>query len=378
MVGPGSRRSLEIPVARLPTDTFLSLPVQVVNGLRPGPRVWLNAAIHGDELNGVEIIRQVLRILRPRELSGTVIAVPIVNVFGFVNESRYLPDRRDLNRSFPGSPRGSLASQLAHLFLSEVVQRCEYGIDFHTGSDHRTNLPQLRADLSDPEVLRVAEAFAAPVTVNAQYRDGSLRTICSALGIPLLVYEGGEAHRFNDMAIRMGVDGTLRVLAALGLLDHEGLPPAPPTVVVRHTRWERARRGGIARIDVYPGQRVERGEVLGVVGDALGQTADPGAGVALRHRARLHPQPTGEPRRRPASHLADLSPGGQGRPRARGTPLSAWRLRSDRRATSLRRSEHDGLRGRGTPPKHCGTFPGARASHQSERAGRRRPHRERW
>lgn len=269
-INPGTRRTLEIPVARLPTDTSLSLPVEVVNGLRPGPRLWVNAAVHGDELNGVEIIRQVLRLLRPRELAGTVIAVPIVNVFGFVNESRYLPDRRDLNRSFPGSPRGSLAAQLAHLFLTEVVQRCQYGIDFHTGSDHRTNLPQLRADLSDPDVLRLAEAFAAPVVVDAQYRDGSLRSVCSARGIPLLVYEGGEAHRFNERAIDVGVQGTLRVLATLGMrAASDGAPPAAP-VLVRHTGWERARRSGIARIDVYPGQRVERGAQLGVIADALG------------------------------------------------------------------------------------------------------------
>jgi uncharacterized protein len=277
-VPPGSRRGLELPVARLPTDTHLSLPVQVVNGLRPGPTVWLSAAIHGDELNGVEIIRQVLRTLRPRELRGTVIAVPIVNVFGFVNESRYLPDRRDLNRSFPGSARGSLASQLAHLFVTEVVRRCDYGIDFHTGSDHRTNLPQLRVDLSDPEVKRMAEAFAAPVTVHAQYRDGSLRSLCTALGIPLLVYEGGEAHRFNDNAIRAGVGGTLRVLTELGMRNGgsgEGLAKPESTVVVYHSRWERARRGGIVRIDVYPGQRVQRGDVLGVLGDALGQQATP-------------------------------------------------------------------------------------------------------
>jgi hypothetical protein len=272
-VAAGSRRALEIPVARLPTDTYLSLPVQVVNGLRPGPTVWLSGAIHGDELNGVEIIRQVLRGLRPRELRGTVIAVPIVNVFGFVSESRYLPDRRDLNRSFPGSPRGSLAAQLAHLFVTEVVRRCDYGIDFHTGSDHRTNLPQLRVDLSDAEVKRMAEAFAAPVTVHAQYRDGSLRSLCSSLGIPLLVYEGGESHRFNDNAIKAGVDGTLRVLAELGMRSSDDLPPPRPTVVVYHSRWERARRGGIARIDVYPGQEVQRGEVLGVLGDALGQQA---------------------------------------------------------------------------------------------------------
>ncbi|MEY2432617.1 MAG: uncharacterized protein QOC92_2342 [Acidimicrobiaceae bacterium] len=270
IVTAGTRRHVELPVARLPTDTSLSLPVAVINGLRPGPKLWLSAAIHGDELNGVEIIRELLQLLRPRDLTGTVIAVPIVNVFGFVNESRYLPDRRDLNRSFPGSPRGSLTSQLAFLFMTQVVERCQYGIDFHTGSDHRTNLAQLRSDLSDAEVERLAKAFAAPVTVDAAYRDGSLRSACRAIGIPLLVFEGGEAHRFNATAVRAGVEGTLRVLAELGMISGPTVPPDAETTIVRHSHWERARRSGIVRIDVYPGQPVQRGDVLGIIADALG------------------------------------------------------------------------------------------------------------
>jgi predicted deacylase len=274
-VAPGARRHIELPVARLPTDTSLSLPIAVINGRRPGPTIWVNAAVHGDELNGVEIIRQLIQMLRPRELSGAVIAVPIVNVFGFVNESRYLPDRRDLNRMFPGSPRGSLSAQLAHLFMTQVVERCQYGIDFHTGSDHRTNLAQLRVDLSIPEVERIADAFCAPVTVSAAYRDGSLRTYCSSKGIPMLVFEGGEANRFNEQAVRDGVDGTLRVLAALGMWDGDVPKARQRTVRVEHSHWERARRSGIVRIDVHPGQVVERGEVLGVIAGALGDRPTP-------------------------------------------------------------------------------------------------------
>ncbi|MFW6198438.1 MAG: M14 family metallopeptidase, partial [Acidobacteriota bacterium] len=156
-VAPGETRRLDLPVARLPTQQMLSLPVKVLHGSRPGPRLWLSAAIHGDEVNGVEIIRRVLDAVRPEELAGTVVAVPIVNVFGFVQQSRYLPDRRDLNRSFPGSRRGSLAARLARLFLTEVVERCSHGIDLHTGSLHRSNLPQVRGDLDDPETRRCAE-----------------------------------------------------------------------------------------------------------------------------------------------------------------------------------------------------------------------------
>ena len=275
-VPAGTRRAIELPVASLPTDTSLSMSVAVVHGLRPGPTVWLSGTVHGDELNGIEIIRQVLRLLRPRELVGTVLGVPIVNVFGFLNESRYLPDRRDLNRSFPGSPRGSLTAQLAHRFVTEVVHRSDVGIDFHTGSDHRTNLAQLRVDLSIPEVERLAHAFCAPVTVHAAYRDGSLRTYCSSKGIPILVFEGGEANRFNEQAVFDGVAGTLRVLSALGMRSGDAPPPhRDGSVRVEHSHWERARRSGIVRIDVHPGQRVEQGEVLGVIAGALGDRPTP-------------------------------------------------------------------------------------------------------
>lgn len=269
VVPPGSRRALELPVASLPTDTSLSLSVAVLNGLRPGPTLWLSGVIHGDELNGIEIIRQLLHTVHPRTLAGTILAVPIVNVFGFLNESRYLPDRRDLNRAFPGSPRGSLTAQLAHRFVTDIVRRSDIGIDYHTATDHRTNLPQLRVDLNNPGVEQMAEAFAAPVTVNASLRDGSLRAYCSRQGIPILVYEAGEADRFNEAAIKVGVEGTLRVLTALEMW-HGDTPSAPPPIRVEHSHWERARRSGIVRIDVHPGQRVERGEVLGIIAGALG------------------------------------------------------------------------------------------------------------
>ncbi|MGH9138684.1 MAG: succinylglutamate desuccinylase/aspartoacylase family protein [Acidimicrobiales bacterium] len=274
-VAPGRRRNVELPVAALPTDTSLSMSVAVLCGLRPGPTVWLSGAVHGDELNGIEIIRQLLRLLHPKELAGTLLAVPIVNVFGFLNESRYLPDHRDLNRSFPGSARGSLTAQLANHFVTEIVLRSQYGIDFHTGSDHRVNVPQLRVDLLLPEVERMAKAFAAPVTVHASYRDGSLRTYCSTRGIPLLVYEGGEAHRFDADAVRVGTDGTLRVLAELDMWHGDVPPPRGSTVLVEHSHWERARRSGIVRIDVEPGQRVEQGAVLGVIANALGERPTP-------------------------------------------------------------------------------------------------------
>nr|WHW29206.1 putative deacylase [uncultured bacterium] len=183
----------ELPVSRLVTGTHISLPLRVMHGVHDGPTVWLSAAVHGDEVAGVEIIRRVLATVDPRTLRGSVLAVPIVNVHGFLSGDRYLPDRRDLNRSFPGSPTGSLAGRIADLFMTEVVKRSDVGIDLHTGSDHRTNLPQIRADLDDPQTRELADAFGAPFMLHAKLRDGSMRAAATAADSTVLLYEGGEA-----------------------------------------------------------------------------------------------------------------------------------------------------------------------------------------
>lgn len=201
-VPPGGRKYLKIPVARLPTGEWTHLQVYILHGARPGPCLWLSGAIHGDEVDGVEIIRQVMDEISPEKLSGTVLAVPVVNVFGFGAEDRYLPDRRDLNRSFPGGARGSMASRLARLFMDEVVDRCGYGIDFHCGSHGRDNHPQVRGNLADEETRRIAQAFGAPILIGGAGPDGSLRRAAVKAGARVLVYEGGEAHRFTPSAIR--------------------------------------------------------------------------------------------------------------------------------------------------------------------------------
>jgi uncharacterized protein len=272
-VAPGERKRAEIPLAYLPTQTLLSLPVSVVNGTQVGARLWLSAAIHGDEINGVEIIRQVLDRINPATLQGTLIAVPIVNVFGFIEQSRYLPDRRDLNRSFPGSDRGSLASRIAHLFMTQIVSQCTHGIDLHTASNHRINLPQVRANLHDAETYRCAKAFNAPLLIHATTRDGSLRQAADRQGIPVLLYEAGEALRFNTNAIAIGVEGILRVMAALRMIQLELNPTTSVTPLeVQESKWVRAPQSGILHLNVALGQTVARKQLLGVVADAFGET----------------------------------------------------------------------------------------------------------
>jgi hypothetical protein len=274
-VPPGTAVRVDLPVARLFTGGWLSLPITVLHGARPGPRLWLDAAIHGDELNGMEIIRRVLAVLDPAKLAGAVIAVPVVNVFGFVQQTRYLPDRRDLNRSFPGSARGSMAARLAHLFIEQVVEKCGYGIDLHTGSQHRTNLPQIRAHLADPETRRIAEAFAAPMMYTAAEIPGSLRAAARRRGAHLLVYEAGEPLRFDEAAIRMGVDGVLRVLAALDMWVHFEEGPPPRSFEAEEASWVRASRSGIFHHSCRLGDGVKRHQQLGFISAPWGNDAHP-------------------------------------------------------------------------------------------------------
>ncbi len=267
-VRAGRLARLELFAAKLPTGGELSLPVTVIHGQQDGPRVFLSAAIHGDELNGVSIIRRVLKHVDPKTMSGTLIAVPVVNVFGLISASRYLPDRRDLNRSFPGAKRGSLAKQLAHLLMSQVVERCTLGIDLHAGSGGRTNLPQLRCDLDEPEVKELATVFGAPVVLHAKRRAGSLRAEASKKGVRILLYETGEAHRFDEAGIELGAQGVLRVLERLKMLNSSQAPTAK-SIFSLESGWVRARRSGFCEMRAELGKRVGRGDPIAVIFDAL-------------------------------------------------------------------------------------------------------------
>ncbi|WP_245231958.1 succinylglutamate desuccinylase/aspartoacylase family protein [Micrococcus luteus] len=293
-VPAGRRHELSLPISQLVTGADVTLPVHVLHGREDGPTVWVSAAIHGDEVAGVEIVRRVLERLQPKNLRGTLLAVPIVNVLGVMAGDRYLPDRRDLNRSFPGSARGSLASRIAHLMMTEVIGRCTVGIDLHTGADRRSNLPQIRCDLEDPQTRALAEAFGAPVLFHARLRDGSLRAAARETGARVLLYEAGEAWRFDEYAIAPGVDGVLRVLAHLGMVraadvgltpGDDEVPPAvdatgenaesvetdPGTHVVWRSGWVRARADGLLHLDVALGQTVRAGERIGALYNSFGR-----------------------------------------------------------------------------------------------------------
>jgi len=270
-VKPGRKVQIELPFAKVVTGATESLPVKVINGRSAGPNIWLSAAIHGDELNGIQIIRRVIKELDAKNLRGAVIAVPIVNPLGFITQSRYLPDRRDLNRSFPGSTRGSTASRLAYLFMEQVVGHCSVGIDLHTASNHRMNLPQIRADLDDGPTLKLVRAFGAPFSIHARLRDGSLRQAATEQDKTVLLYEAGQAHRFDTEAIETGVVGVMRTLRSLGMIDAR-LPRPGGTKLIRRTRWVRARRGGIVDIEVGLGERVAKGQRLASISDAFGMS----------------------------------------------------------------------------------------------------------
>lgn len=272
-VAPGERKTISLPLAAMYTHNDVQMTAHVINGRRPGPCLFVCAALHGDEISGVEIIRRLLRQKQLNRLHGTLVAIPIVNVYGFLNHTRYLPDGRDLNRSFPGSSKGSLAARIAYQFINDVIKKCSYGIDLHTGARHRGNLPQVRVDLSYEKVKQLAMSFGVPTIVNSKLVEGSLRQACRQLDIPVLVYEAGEALRFEEWPIRAGVRGILNVMRELGMLPRPTKKRAErKPVIAMDTSWVRAPHSGILRSHVPLGARADKGTVLGYIADPLGES----------------------------------------------------------------------------------------------------------
>ena len=273
-IEPGSVTKIELSVAKLYTDADVSLPIKVFRGKKDGPTIFISAAVHGDELNGIEIIRRLISQKGFEIIRGTVIAVPMVNVYGVVNLSRYMPDRRDLNRSFPGSPKGSLAARVAHIFLTEIVSHCDYGIDLHTGAIHRSNLPQIRADLSDEKTKELALTFGVPVVLNSNLVDGSLRESAVASKTKVLLYEAGEALRFDELSIRAGIKGITNVLKNLGMIRKTAKKKVTVPYVANSSGWLRANASGFVNQQIRLGDQVVKGDSLAVIGSPYGDVID--------------------------------------------------------------------------------------------------------
>lgn len=270
-IEPGTQQTLLLPSADLYTQTEMGIPIHVFHGKKAGPKLFVTSAIHGDELNSIEIIRRLHAQKWIKDIKGTLITIPVVNVYGFIIQSRYLPDRRDLNRSFPGSKTGSLASRLAQVLTEEIISKCQYGIDLHTGAYGRMNLPQLRVNLDTPGAKQLAKAFEAPVILDAKLRDGSLRQAASELGIPILVYEGGEALRFNELCIRMGVRGIAKVMNQLGMISVRSLNKKSEfkPIITKTARWIRAEVSGFVEPvkDIVKSFAVKKSETLAYIHD---------------------------------------------------------------------------------------------------------------
>lgn len=262
----GERVVVRIPAPKLYNFTPVFLPVHVIRGKNPGPTLCVTAALHGDEVNGVEVIRRLLKQSFINSLSGTLIAVPVVNIYGFLFQDRYLPDRRDLNRSFPGSEKGSLGSRFARLLAQTIFPHATHCIDLHTGSLRRTNLPQVRVDLEVPEVKSLAQAFGAPVILSAPHRAGSFREYARQRGIPYLLYEAGESSRFDEGCIRIGVDGIIGVMEHLRMLPGSVAPRGIcDSMMANSSYWVRSPFGGIFIAVKELGRHIEKGDVLGIV-----------------------------------------------------------------------------------------------------------------
>jgi uncharacterized protein len=266
----GTNTTINIDLPKL-YNTPTQLPIRVISGKKNGPIVFISAAIHGDELNGIEIIRRFKKLKILKKLKGTIILVPVVNVYGLMNLSRYLPDRRDLNRSFPGNSKGSLAGRVAKIFFEEIVKKCDLGIDLHTASIHKSNLPQIRTNIDNEYTFKLAKAFEAPVVLHSELRDGSLRAVAQENGIPILLYEAGEALRFDEQSIRIGVKGLVNVLRANEMLPKVTTKKIKKTPIITKTsKWIRSTESGMVRTIKALGDTVAKDEVIAYIDEPLG------------------------------------------------------------------------------------------------------------
>jgi len=267
---PGETKRIEVNIAKLPSRSLIDISITVSKAQKPGPVLLLTGGLHGDEINGVEIVRRIIEQGLHIPLIGTIICIPIINIYGFINFSRYVPDGKDVNRSFPGNKNGSLASRVAYYLMNDIISKIDYGIDFHTGGADRTNYPQLRCMMTDPQNEALANVFCAPFTLHSRYRPKSLRQSAAKLGKKILVFEGGESSRFDEFAINEGLNGTLRVMKHLKMTSVHLKKPKHQNRLIKNSSWVRARSSGMFQSLVSSGDRVVKNQLVGHITDPFG------------------------------------------------------------------------------------------------------------
>ncbi|WP_339646993.1 succinylglutamate desuccinylase/aspartoacylase family protein [uncultured Salegentibacter sp.] len=272
-VKPGKSATINFNMAKLYTTTSVEVPVIIERSKKPGPVVLITAGIHGDEINGVEIVRQLISKGINRPQKGTVICIPVVNIFGFLNLRREFPDGRDLNRMFPGTKHGSLASRFAFQFVKKILPLANFCLDFHTGGASRFNAPQIRVKRGDEQSLKYARIFSAPFTIHSKTITKSYRETCAKKGIPVLLFEGGKSQDSNKDIAKHGVEGAMRILSFLEMLNPKFEYPdaITETVVIENTNWMRAKYSGLLHIKIPCGKHVEKGEYIGTITDPYGK-----------------------------------------------------------------------------------------------------------
>ncbi|MCB0307963.1 MAG: succinylglutamate desuccinylase/aspartoacylase family protein [Bdellovibrionales bacterium] len=275
LIEPGQVREIHLPISETPNARSTILPITVVRGVEEGPCIFLTAAVHGDELNGIAILKSLMIKIKPEKLRGALIIVPIVNMLGFLGESRYLSDRRDLNRMFPGTPTGNMAQRIAYKFFHEVIRHADAGIDFHTGAENRENFPHVRGDLKNIQVRKYAKAFGCRIIIDQKGLKGTLRYAATERKIPTIVFEGGTANTFQRPIVQTGVRGTIRFLRNLGMLREKRRfsrkRSLPFQIVAKKALWVRADRGGLLELKVHPGELLYRGDPVAIISNPLGR-----------------------------------------------------------------------------------------------------------
>ncbi len=292
-ISPGQEKKIEVNIAKLPSHSSIDISITVSRSKIEGPVLLLMGGLHGDEINGSEIIRRIIERGLNKPLIGTTICIPILNIYGFIHFSRYVPDGKDVNRSFPGNKNGSLASRVAYYLMKDIIPKIDYGVDFHTGGADRSNYPQVRCMLKDPRNEELAKAFCAPFTLDSTYRPKSLRQSAAKLGKKILVYEGGESARFDEFAINEGIKGTLRLMQYLKMTETSN-PPDQSNKVIKSSSWVRAKNSGVFLTNVNYGEKVSKNQIVGSLNDPFGDykvdIKSPVSGyvIGLNHNPLVH------------------------------------------------------------------------------------------